>query len=71
MASIQKLRLDKHNAWISGVCAGLAKTLNIDLGLCRLCIFVAALFFTKWIVAAYVIAWFALEENPSKRKSAP
>ena len=58
-----RLRLDKQNAWLAGVCAGLSRSLNIDLDLCRLCTFVAALFFTKWIVATYVIAWFCLEEN--------
>ena len=59
----RKLRLDKSKAWISGVCAGLSRTLNVDLDLCRLCIFIAALFFTKWVVAAYVITWFVLDDN--------
>ncbi|MBV1904778.1 MAG: PspC domain-containing protein [Pseudomonadales bacterium] len=60
---VHKLGLDKQNAWISGVCAGFARLINIDLKLCRLCTFIAALFFTKWIIAAYVVAWFALDER--------
>ena len=58
-----KLQLDKQGAWIFGVCAGLARTLNVNVDVVRLVTFVAALFLTKWIVAAYVIAWFSLDAH--------
>ena len=40
------MKLDKANAKISGVCAGMAKELNADIGLVRL----------GWIAAAFLTA---------------
>jgi len=63
MTSRSLFRLDPHNAWIAGICAGVAQRLNVDVTLCRLILFITGLFFTKWVIAAYVITWFVLDDK--------
>ncbi len=47
----RKLTRDMQNAWIGGVCSGLARHLNIDVVLLRI---IFAFFLLFWL---YVIIW--------------
>ena len=47
----KKLTRDRQNGWIGGVCAGLARHLNIDVVLLRI---IFALFLLFWL---YIIIW--------------
>ncbi len=58
-----KLTLDKENAWLAGVCAGIARYFNTDPALVRVITLVTALFLTKPVIAAYLIAWFIMDEG--------
>lgn len=46
-----QLRRDTYNGWIGGVCAGLAKHLNIDVVMLRI---IFAFFVLFWL---YIIIW--------------
>ena len=48
---------DRRNGWVGGVCAGLARTLNVNPALIRVVWVVAAVFTWKVAAAAYVVAW--------------
>ena len=56
------VRLDKENAWIAGVCAGIAKAFGTDPAFVRVGVIVTALFLPKLTIAAYLIAWVVLDE---------
>jgi len=56
------VRLDKENARIGGVCAGLAKSFGGKPALVRVAVIVCALFLPKLTIAAYLIAWAVLDE---------
>lgn len=55
-------RLDKREGLIAGVCAGLANWLHADPTWVRVGVLVTALFATKLVVVAYLIAWLILDE---------
>ena len=57
-----KLRLDKANGWIAGVCAGVAKALGTDPTFVRVGVIVSALFMPIVTGAAYFIAWLVMDE---------
>ncbi len=57
------LRLDPDRAWLAGVCAGAATTLNTDPALVRVAFVVCGLFLPKVALAAYLVAWLLLSEN--------
>lgn len=59
------LYLDKRNAWIAGVCAGIAHRLRIDPAIVRVAVIVTGLFLPKLVIAAYLIAWLVLDERPA------
>jgi phage shock protein PspC (stress-responsive transcriptional regulator) len=62
--TIERLRsgvsLDKKNGWIAGVFAGLANYLDTDPAFVRVAAIIAALFFPKLMIAAYLVAWLLL-----------
>ncbi len=57
------LHLDKRGAWLAGVCAGLARHWRADPALVRIGVVVTGLFLTKITIAAYLVAWFLLDED--------
>jgi len=69
-STIERLRsgvsLDKKNGWIAGVFAGLANYLHTDPAFVRVAAIIAALFFPKLMIAAYLITWLLL--NEARRK---
>ena len=58
-----RLTLDKRNAYIAGVCAGIAHTMGIDPSFVRVGTVVAGLFLTKITIAAYLVAWLLLDDR--------
>ena len=52
-----------RRGWIGGVCAGLANFMNIDPTFVRVATLVAAIFFPKIVIAAYLIAWLLLDRR--------
>ena len=58
-----RAHLDRKNGWIAGVCAGLANTFGVDAALVRVGVVIAGLFFTKIVIAAYLVAWLVLDER--------
>ena len=55
--------LDKKNGWIAGVFAGLANYLDTDPAFVRVAAIIAALFFPKLMIAAYLVAWLLLNNT--------
>lgn len=58
----RRLRLDRRNGWIAGVCAGLANRFRTDPVIVRIGVVIAALFFPKTAIACYLLAWLVLDE---------
>ena len=58
-----RIHLDKDNGWIFGVCAGLANYWRLDPALTRIGAIVAALFFPKVMIAAYLVTWLVLNDR--------
>lgn len=58
-----RIHLDKDNGWIFGVCAGLANYWRLDPALTRIGAIVAALFFPKVMIAAYLVTWLVLDDR--------
>ena len=55
---------DRENAWIFGVCAGIADRFNFRLGMVRLIAFICLLLFT-WLTAfVYIAATLLIREKP-------
>ena len=52
-----------RRGWIGGVCAGVANFVNIDPAFVRVATLVAAIFFPKIVIAAYLIAWLLLDKR--------
>jgi len=61
--SHNQLLLDKKRAWLAGVCAGVARYFDTAPALIRVITLVCALFLTKAVIAAYLIAWFIIDEG--------
>ena len=60
---MHKPTLDKDNAWLAGVCAGLARYFDTDPALVRVVTIVTGIFLTKPVLAAYVVAWFLMDRD--------
>lgn len=58
------LYLDRENAWLFGVCAGIAERFNIDLNVLRLLVGLSAVFMTMPTLIAYGLAAWVLEDRP-------
>ena len=63
----RKITLDKENAWVFGVCAGLADYLSLDTAIVRVMGIVAALFFPKVMIAGYLVAWLILDDKLTRK----
>ena len=63
----RKITLDKENAWVFGVCAGLADYLSLDTAIVRVVGIVAALFFPKVMIAGYLVAWLILDDKLTRK----
>ena len=59
----RRLRLDRDEGWLAGVCAGCAGYVGIDPAFVRVGTVVTALFFPKLMIAAYLIAWLVLRNR--------
>ena len=70
---LEKLRkhmhLDRDQAWLFGVCAGLANYWHTDPAIVRVGVFVSGLFITKVTTAFYLVAWLLLDDRPRDRVS--
>ena len=68
---LEKLRkhmhLDRKNAWLFGVCAGLANYWHTDPAIVRVGVVVSGLFITKVTMAFYLVAWLLLDDRPRDR----
>lgn len=61
--SNSRLELDSERAWLGGVCAGLARYLDLDEPVVRVGTVIAALFIPKVMVSAYLISWLILDRR--------
>ena len=65
--SVTRLRaqftLDHKQGWALGVCAGLARSLRLEPTVVRVFTVVAALFFPKVTIAAYLVLWLVLDNR--------
>ena len=52
-----------RRGWIGGVCAGVANLMNIEPTIVRVATLVAAIFFPKIVIAAYLIVWLLLDKR--------
>jgi phage shock protein C len=59
----QRCQRNPAEAWLGGVCAGLARTFGTDPALVRAAVILAAIFATKMTVGLYLVAWLLLEER--------
>ena len=59
----RRLELDRRNGLIAGVCAGVARYLDVDVTWVRITAVIAAAVLTKCALALYVIAWLLLDDR--------
>ena len=64
MSNEKKLYRDTKNKTLSGVCAGLAKYLNLDVTIVRLLTVLLALFAGAAVIL-YIVAMFMVPEEPT------
>jgi len=62
-ARSRRLGLDRREGVIGGVCAGIARTLDVDVSWVRVAVLVCGIFMPKITVAAYLIAWLVLDDR--------
>ncbi|MDZ7669722.1 MAG: PspC domain-containing protein [Gammaproteobacteria bacterium] len=63
------VRLDRHNAWIAGVCAGIAAALRTDPAFPRVAFVLAALFIPRVAIGVYLVAWIVLHQRDKSAHS--
>jgi phage shock protein C len=61
-----KFYLDKDKAWLSGVCAGIARHMDWDLAWVRTGFFLGGMFWPLIFVPAYILAAFFCDELPAQ-----
>lgn len=59
----RRIRLDRKEGWIAGVCAGLANYFDTDPAFVRVATIISALFLPKLTISAYLIAWLVLDDD--------
>ncbi len=59
----RRLELDRRNGLIVGVCAGVARYLDVDVTWVRITAVIAAAVLTKCALALYIIAWLLLDDR--------
>jgi len=60
----RRLYQDRENAMVSGVCAGVADFLAVDVTIVRLLVLISLLFFSVLTVAVYMLMAFLLADKP-------
>ena len=63
LGGVKRLRLNKEENWLGGLCAGLGDFFGIDPAFIRLGAVVTALFLPKFTIATYLIAWVLLSRR--------
>ena len=66
--AVKKLYRSSDNKIIAGVCAGLAKYLDVDPVVVRLVWVIATLISMGLGVLAYIAAWIIIPEEPAGRR---
>ncbi|NJN52472.1 MAG: PspC domain-containing protein [Gammaproteobacteria bacterium] len=59
----RRLGLDAKEGIIGGVCAGIARVIDVDVSWVRVATVITAIFFTKIMIAAYLVAWLVLDRH--------
>ena len=59
----RRIRLDRKEGWIAGVCAGLANYFDTDPDFAPVATIISALFLPKLTISAYLIAWLVLDDD--------
>ncbi len=57
------LELDRRNGLLGGVCAGIARWLNVEATWVRIAAVIGAVLLTKVALGAYVVAWLLLDDR--------
>lgn len=60
------LKLDPQNAWLGGVCSGVARYLDTDDAIVRVATVVAGLFMPKIVASIYLIGWLVLDRRENR-----
>ena len=66
---LSKLHLDKNNAKLAGVCAGLAEYWQVNVSWIRAGAVVGVIFLTKITLAAYLVACLVLDDKTPQQAS--
>ena len=61
---VHGLYRDRENAWVFGVCAGIAEYSGFKVGMVRLIAFISLWFFTVATVVAYLAAALLFRDKP-------
>ncbi|MBM4204673.1 MAG: PspC domain-containing protein [Gammaproteobacteria bacterium] len=59
-------KLDKQRGWLAEVCAGIGRSLSVDLDVVRVATVIAALFIPKFVIAAYLLCWLVLDRREAR-----
>ena len=62
----RRLELDRRNGMLAGVCAGIARYLDVDVTWVRIGAVITAAVLTKFALALYVIAWLLLDDRDER-----
>ncbi len=62
-SSETRLELDRRNGLLGGVCAGVARWLNVEATWVRIVAVIGAVLLTKIALGAYVVAWLLLDDR--------
>jgi phage shock protein C len=65
-ANPHRLYRDLDNAWLAGVCAGIAEYLGVAVGLVRVAAVLGLIFFLPATVVAYLVLAFVLRPKPPR-----
>jgi phage shock protein PspC (stress-responsive transcriptional regulator) len=65
----KRMHLDRDQAWLFGVCTGLANYWHTDPAIVRVGVVVCGLFITKVAIACYLVAWLLLDDQPRDQVS--
>ncbi len=58
-----RLELDRRRGLIAGLCAGVARWLDVDVMWVRIGAVIGAVLLTKIAIGAYVIGWLLLDDR--------
>jgi len=58
-----RLELDRRNGLIAGLCAGIARWLDIDVTWVRIACVIGAVVLTKVAIGCYAVGWLLLDDR--------